>query len=106
MKRGGETLEKVKVWKGETSELNVGIVEDLIVSVPRGTGKNLKASLLIDPMLEAPITKGQTVGSLKVMQDDQVVREVPLVAQNAVERGGLFKRLWDSIVLFFTGLFS
>ena len=106
VKPGGKTLEKVKVWKGETSELNVGIVDDLVVTVPRGTGKSLKASLVIDPILEAPIAEGQQVGTMKVALEDRTVREVPVVAQNAVERGGFFKRLWDSIMLFFTGLFS
>lgn len=106
VKRGGETLETVKVWKGDTSELNVGIAEDLIVTVPRGTGKSLKASLVIDPMLEAPIAEGQQVGTMKVALEDSVVREVPVIARNAIERGGFFKRLWDSIVQFFTGLFS
>ncbi|WP_257285576.1 D-alanyl-D-alanine carboxypeptidase family protein [Endozoicomonas sp. SESOKO1] len=106
VKKGGEPLQTVKVWKGDISEITAGITEDLIVTVPRGTGKNLTASLTIDPKLEAPVEKGQTIGSVKVMLDDELVREVPLVAQQAVEPGGFFKRIWDSIILFFTGLFS
>ena len=106
VKKGDEPLQSVKVWKGNISEITAGITEDLIVTVPRGTGKNLTASLAIDPKLEAPIEKGQTIGSVKVMLEDELVREVPLVAQQAVEPGGFFKRIWDSIVLFFTGLFA
>ncbi len=106
VKKGGEPLQTVKVWKGDISEITAGITQDLIVTVPRGTGKNLTASLAIDPKLEAPIEKGQTIGSVKVMLEDELVQEVPLVAQQAVEPGGFFKRLWDSIVLFFTGLFA
>ena len=106
VKPGGETLEKVKVWKGKTSELRLSIADDLVVTVPRGTGKNLKASLVVDPMLEAPIAEGQQVGTMKVALDERIVKEVPVIAQNAIERGGFFKRLWDSIVQFFSGLFS
>lgn len=106
VKKGGEPLQTVKVWKGDVSEITVGITEDLIVTVPRGTGKNLTASLTVDPKLEAPIERGQTVGSVKVMLEDELVREVPLIAQQAVEPGGFFKRIWDSVVLFFTGLFA
>ena len=106
VKRAGEALQKVKVWKGQTDEITVGITDDLIVTVPRGSGKKLQATLAVDPMLEAPIAEGQTVGSVKVMLDDKVVREVPLVAQQSIERGGFFKRLWDSVVLFFTGFFA
>lgn len=106
VKKAGEPLQTVKVWKGAIDDIPVGITEDLIVTVPRGTGKNLTASLVIDPKLEAPIARGQTVGTVKVMLDDDVVREVPLTAMQGVEPGGFFKRLWDSIVLFFTGLLA
>ena len=106
VKKAGEPLQTVKVWKGAIDDIPVGITEDLIVTVPRGTGKNLTASLAIDPKLEAPIARGQTVGTVKVMLDDDVVREVPLTAMQSVEPGGFFKRLWDSIVLFFTGLLA
>ncbi|MGI9276608.1 MAG: D-alanyl-D-alanine carboxypeptidase family protein [Endozoicomonas sp.] len=106
IKKGGEALEKVRVWKGEESETTVAIAQDLIVTVPRGTGKSLKAVMNIDPQIEAPVTVGQRLGSLKVMRDDEVVREVPLLAQKPVDQGGIFKRIWDSIVLFVTGLFS
>lgn len=106
VKKAGEPLQTVKVWKGEINEIPVGITEDLIVTVPRGTGKNLNASLVTDPKLEAPIARGQTVGTVKVMLDDEVVREVPLTAMQSVEPGGFFVRLWDSIVLFFTGLLA
>ena len=45
--------------------------------------------------LVAPITKGQKVGTVKVMLDGKVIAQRPLVALNAVEEGGFFKRLWD-----------
>ena len=106
VKKAGEPLQTVKVWKGGINEIPAGITEDLIVTVPRGTGKNLTASLVTDPKLEAPITLGQTIGTVKVMLDDEVVREVPLTAMQSVEPGGFLKRLWDSIVLFFTGLLA
>ncbi|WP_330925886.1 D-alanyl-D-alanine carboxypeptidase family protein [Candidatus Sororendozoicomonas aggregata] len=104
IKKGGEALQTTKVWKGSVNEITLGIDKDLIVSVPRGTGKNLKASMEVDTPLIAPITKGQKVGTVKVTQDNNVIKEVPLLAQQAVDKGAFFKRLWDSIVLFFTGL--
>ncbi|WP_067583689.1 D-alanyl-D-alanine carboxypeptidase family protein [Endozoicomonas ascidiicola] len=106
VKKGGQPLQTVEVWKGDISEISVGIAEDLIVTVPRGSSKDLAATLTINPTLEAPIEQGQAVGSVKVMLDDELVTEVPLIAQQAVEKGGFFKRLWDSIVLFFTGLLA
>ena len=106
IKKGGVPLQSVQVWKGQSDEVSLGINKDLIVTVPRGTGKDVKAVLDIKPLLEAPIEVGQQLGTLKVMQGETLVKEVPLLAQNAVERGSIFKRIWDSIRLFFMGLFS
>ncbi|MGI9281588.1 MAG: D-alanyl-D-alanine carboxypeptidase family protein [Endozoicomonas sp.] len=105
VKKGGVTLETVPVWKGRQDKVNVTIDKDLIVTVPRGTGKDLKATLDINPMIEAPIEAGQQLGTLKVTINDEIIKEVPLRAEAAVERGGFFKRLWDSVRLFFKGLF-
>ena len=81
------------------------IEKDLVVTVPRGTGKDLTAVLKVDSTIEAPVTRGQPLGSLKVMRGEEVVKEVPLLAQRSVERGSFFKRVWDSIVMFFSNLF-
>ena len=105
VKRGGQPLESIHIWKGAEDEVNVMIEKDLIVTVPRGTGKDLTAIMKLDSTIEAPITRGQQLGSLRVMRGEEVVKEVPLLAQRSVERGGLLKRIWDSIVMFFSNLF-
>lgn len=106
LKKAGEPLQTVKVWKGKSKEMSVGIDKDLILTIPRGTENSLSATLVIESVIEAPIAKGQQVGFVKVMLGEELVKEVPLVAQQAVEQGGFFKRVWDSIVLFFAGLFA
>ncbi|MET4693096.1 D-alanyl-D-alanine carboxypeptidase family protein [Endozoicomonas lisbonensis] len=105
IKRGGQPLESVRIWKGADDDVNVMIEKDLVVTVPRGTGKDLSAVMKLDSAIEAPIERGQQLGSLKVMRGEEVVKEVPLLAQRSVERGGIFKRIWDSIVMFFSNLF-
>ncbi|PJE80477.1 D-alanyl-D-alanine carboxypeptidase DacC [invertebrate metagenome] len=106
VEKGNKPLRTEKVWKGDSSELTVGIANDLIVTVPRGTSKQVKVIMAVQKNLEAPIEKGQQVGILKVMLDDEDLQEVPLIAQQSVEKGGFFKRLLDSILLFFHGLFN
>ncbi|MEJ2766108.1 D-alanyl-D-alanine carboxypeptidase, partial [Photobacterium sp. MCCC 1A19761] len=38
--------------------------------------------------------------------DGETVAQAPLVALESVSEGGFFSRLWDTIHLFFVGLFS
>jgi D-alanyl-D-alanine carboxypeptidase (penicillin-binding protein 5/6) len=62
--------------------------------------------MVLQPQLMAPIQQGQVIGKVEVKLGDKVVRTSDLVALNAVEEGGIFRRLWDSIRLFFYGLFN
>ncbi|MDP0562810.1 MAG: D-alanyl-D-alanine carboxypeptidase family protein [Candidatus Endonucleobacter sp. (ex Gigantidas childressi)] len=106
IKKAGEALRTVTVWKGNVNKVTVGIGHDLIVTVPRGTGKRLKASMEVEANLTAPLAKGQQIGMVKVLLDDELIHEVPLLTQKSVKEGGFFKRLWDAIVMFFNGLVS
>lgn len=52
------------------------------------------------------IQQGQVIGKVEVKLDDKVICSVDLVVFNVVEEGGFFCCLWDSICLFFYGLFN
>ena len=74
--------------------------------MPRGTGKDIQATLTVTPDLQAPIVKGQEVGSLVVSVEDTIIKKVPLIAQQSIEQGGFLKRIWDSILLFVQSFFK
>ncbi len=86
---------KQKVWKGATDEVRLGVAQPLLVSLPRGKYAQLKPSMDVPKILVAPIAKGQKIGVAKVALDGKVIASAPLVALDAVEQGGFFKRLWD-----------
>jgi len=90
-----------KLWKGAENTLPLGVAEDAMVSVKRGDYDKLKANLDIPATLIAPFKKGQQVGTLRVMLDDQPVFTAPLVALADAPEGGFFSRLWDTIMLWF-----
>ncbi|GAA5069531.1 D-alanyl-D-alanine carboxypeptidase family protein [Lysobacter panacisoli] len=91
----GKAIAKQKVWKGAADEVQLGVAEPLLVTVQRGKYNQLKPMMDVPKTLVAPIAKGQKIGTIKVMLDGKVVSQRPLVALNAVEQGGFFKRLWD-----------
>lgn len=88
-----------KVWKGASPQVRLGVAEPLLVTVPRGRFESLKSSMEVPQNLIAPIAKGQRVGSIKLSLDGKQIAETPLVAIDAVDQGGFFRRLWDSLVL-------
>jgi D-alanyl-D-alanine carboxypeptidase len=70
-----------------------------MISVPKGEAEKLKAELLSQQPLVAPVAAGQRLGSLRVTLDGKPVGEYPLVALEAVPVAGIFGRGWDTLRL-------
>jgi D-alanyl-D-alanine carboxypeptidase (penicillin-binding protein 5/6) len=87
------------VWKGAVSTVKLGRMQPLIVTVPSGSGSKLTTQIARPDPLVAPFTKGQTVGTVKVLAVGQVVAERPLVALEDVPQAGVLGRAWDAIRL-------
>jgi len=102
----GQELMEAKVWGGENDELSVGILEDVHVTIPRGSRDSLKSIIELDTVIKAPVAVGDELGRVKVTLDDETVVDQPVLALSDVPEGGFFKRIWDSIKLFFIQLFE
>jgi len=102
----GTELAEAQVWKGQQSKLKAGLAQDLTMTLPRGQVEKLQAVMSFNGTLTAPIQQGDVIGKVEVKLDDKVVRSTDLVALETVEEGGLFRRFWDSIRLFFYSLFN
>jgi len=95
----GETVKSLEVWKGSAGAVKAGFKNDLMISVPKGETEKLKAELLSQQPLVAPVAAGQRLGSLRVTLDGKPVGEYPLVALEAVPVAGIFGRAWDTLRL-------
>jgi len=102
----GQQIDDVKVWKGLSDKLGLGVADEIYLTVPRGRLDDLKASTIIDNVITAPISQSQQVGFLRVTLDGDIVTERPLLALQAVEEAGFFARLWDQVVLWFSQMFG
>jgi len=92
-------VKQIDVWKGAARHVNVGVGSDLFVTVPKGEAEKLKAELVSQQPLVAPLAKGQSVGVLRVTHDGKPYGEYPLVALEPVAQAGLFGRTWDTLRL-------
>jgi D-alanyl-D-alanine carboxypeptidase (penicillin-binding protein 5/6) len=94
-------LEQPHVWKGKTNQV------DIIPTIPlEFTSLKERANTLywktdlIDPLI-APLPSGSPAGELVLSDDQGELRRIPLITTTDIEKGNFFKRLWDSIRLFF-----
>jgi len=97
----GEPITRVRVWKGESEEFDLGLLADLNVTVPRGQYKKLDATLEVEVNIEAPVVKGGTHGRVVLNLADELIAERALVALNDVQEGGAWRQLVDYVKLLF-----
>lgn len=102
----GEVLNEAQVWGGEAENVQMGVANDAIVTIPRGSKGSLESVMDIDSVIQAPVQAGQELGQVRVMLNGEEIVNRPVVALEEVPEGGFFKRIWDSIKLFFVQLFN
>jgi D-alanyl-D-alanine carboxypeptidase (penicillin-binding protein 5/6) len=96
---GGAAMRSLDVWKGAARKVEVGVGADLFVTVPKGEAERLKAELVAQQPLVAPLAKGERVGMLRVTHDGRPFGEYPLVTLEPVAMAGFLRRTWDTLRL-------
>jgi D-alanyl-D-alanine carboxypeptidase (penicillin-binding protein 5/6) len=99
--RGAE-LAKPRVLRAPGGEAALGIRDELYVTVPRGRADEVTVSVEVKPGLRAPLAASQPVGRVVAMLDGQPVAIQSLHPLADVPEGGFFRRLWDTIVGWFS----
>ncbi|MBU40294.1 MAG: D-alanyl-D-alanine carboxypeptidase [Pseudomonadota bacterium] len=104
--RAGQELMASRVWGGQADEVSVGMPEDIYVTIPRGSREQLESVVDLDSVIKAPIKVGDELGRVRVVLDGETLVDESVLALTEVPEGGLFKRIWDAIKLFFVQLFN
>ena len=99
--RSGEVVTKLRVWRGASKELSLGLSEDLYVTIPRGGHKRLDATIDVDPRIFAPVEHGAIQGVVTIHAAEEYMAERPLVALHSVAAGNEWQKVSDSVRLFF-----
>ena len=97
-----ELPEPVRVWKGKKNYADLVWGEDLEFTAPAKRGENLSWRNEIEEPIIAPLPAHSRAGDLVLSDSMGELRRIPLLTATAVEKGGFFKRLFDSIRLFFS----
>jgi serine-type D-Ala-D-Ala carboxypeptidase (penicillin-binding protein 5/6) len=88
----GDTVEKVDVWLGTEKRVSLILERDVSLTLPRSARKKLKATVVVEEPVPAPITKGQRIATLKITAPDTKTIELPLLAGESVQRLGVLNR--------------
>ncbi len=88
-------LREVRIYKGNTETVPVGLPIPVYVTVPKGQEKQLTTEIQIAPRIIAPVERGQELGSLTVKLNDEVISRHPIVALETIDTGNWMRRLLD-----------
>ncbi|MFK7865767.1 MAG: D-alanyl-D-alanine carboxypeptidase family protein [Pseudohongiellaceae bacterium] len=102
----GQILANVPVYSGQENALDLGINEEVFVTIPRGQAEDMQATVDVDEIIRAPIDNGQIMGVVNVVLNDDIIYQSDVIAMQAVEQGGMLKRFLDWLSLLFGNMFS
>jgi len=75
----------------------VGILKDMYVTVQKGHYKQLKGFMELNRTIDAPVKRGDVVGTAIIKDGDIIVKEESLLALDAVDAGGFWSKVTDSV---------
>jgi D-alanyl-D-alanine carboxypeptidase (penicillin-binding protein 5/6) len=101
VKKAGEMVLKPRVYKGAEQYIAVAPASAVQVTVPRGQAGSVAVRSDVHQPLIAPLAANAPVGQLQVTVAGKVVANVPLYPVAAVAEGGLWRRLVDTVILWF-----
>jgi len=97
----GDSVTEARVWKGNAEMTNLGLQNDLYVTIPRGSYGQLESKVELMERLIAPVDRSTRLGTVQVRLDQQTVAEANLFALNSIDEGTLWQIAKDSILLWF-----
>lgn len=99
--RAGESVAQAKIWKASQEFSELGLPEDLYVTIPRGSFNDVESVLNMPAVLVAPVAQGQPLAELQVKLNDKTLLNTPLRALHENPSGSLWQRTRDGVALWF-----
>jgi len=101
----GQTIGEAKIFGGVSSYVPLVGPGTIKLMMPRNSNERLIARIVYTGPVPAPVSKGQTIGKLKVWRGENLALEVPLTAAESVGRGTMSQRAMDGATELMIGLF-
>ena len=101
-----QEYKQINIWGGVEKTLGLGVLEDISITLPRTSFKDLVVNYNYSNNIQAPIEIGQKIGTLEIVNNDEIVFSTDLVALQNIKAKGFFGRLWSKFVLWILSLFG
>ncbi len=91
----GDIVASVEVEKGISKTVNAMFESSASVVIKKGLESSVTQAITLEENLEAPISKGQKLGTATYTLNNEVIATVNIVAENEIKKSGLFNITTD-----------
>ncbi|HET9429372.1 MAG TPA: D-alanyl-D-alanine carboxypeptidase family protein [Allosphingosinicella sp.] len=92
-----ERIGEARVQLGSDDTVGLVAPRSVAVTYPSGLGQNIRARIVYQGPIKAPIQQGQHIADLHVQVEGMPAQVTPLHAETAVGEAGFFGRLWAGL---------
>ena len=96
-----EKVTHARIWKGQFESTELGVLEDLYITIPRGSFGKVDSVVNMASILTAPVAKGQPLAELQVSLNGESLINEPLRALQENPDGSFWQQTRDSVLLWF-----
>lgn len=99
--RASEKVADARIWKAQEETVELGVADDLYITIPRGSFDNVESVLNMPTVLMAPVALGQPLAELTVRLNGATLLNEPLRALEENPSGSFWQRTRDGVRLWF-----
>tara|TARA_B100000886_G_scaffold281138_1_gene205222 strand:- start:259 stop:1410 length:1152 start_codon:yes stop_codon:yes gene_type:complete len=93
MSKSNKPIDSVEVWLGKQNKVKVYTNKDIYKIIKKGQKRKIKAKVIYEGPVEAPIKKDQVLAKLIIIYDQEPIGEYDLLAFDEVKKVNIFTRL-------------
>ena len=90
-------FDSLEVWLGKKDKVKVYTNKDIFKTIKKGQKKKLKAKVIYEGPVEAPIKKDQLLAKLRLIYNEEPIGEYDLFAYSDIKKVNIFSRLIKSL---------
>ena len=93
----GETVFELETWLAKSEKLKAVTKEDYYITINKKDIRNLNVALNYKGPIVAPIQKGEKIANLVISNKDEIIKTLPLYANEDLKKVNFFKSLITSL---------
>ncbi len=93
----------IPVIYGQKDSVNLTVDKDILKTIRKSNVGEVKMTAVYDKPVQAPIKKGEELGVIRIEIPDSEAMEVPLIAENAVAKVGIWGKIKSNLKYLISG---